>query len=107
MTIKVGDKIPDVTFMKATPNGPEPVESKDFFKGRKSFVDGVLRSPLVKALEGGSVGVLNVAATCAGAVHNAVGFSFSIERLKSAGVNAGSSTLQAPTAQAQCSEYRP
>jgi peroxiredoxin len=35
MTIKVGDKIPDVTFMKATPNGPEPVESKDFFKGRK------------------------------------------------------------------------
>ena len=35
MTIKVGDKIPDVTFMKATANGPEPVESKDFFKGRK------------------------------------------------------------------------
>ena len=41
--------------------------SYDFFKGRKSFVDGLLRSPLVKALEGGSVGVLNVAATCAGA----------------------------------------
>src|SRR5689334_23393258 len=35
MTIKVGDKIPDTTFMKATPNGPEPVEAKDFFKGRK------------------------------------------------------------------------
>src|SRR4051812_13722316 len=35
MTIKVGDKIPDVTFMKATANGPERAESKDFFKGRK------------------------------------------------------------------------
>ena len=35
MTIKVGDKIPDTTFMKATANGPEPVESSDFFKGRK------------------------------------------------------------------------
>jgi peroxiredoxin len=35
MTIKVGDKIPDTTFMKATANGPEPVESADFFKGRK------------------------------------------------------------------------
>jgi TRAP transporter 4TM/12TM fusion protein len=41
--------------------------SYDFFRGRKSFVEGFLRSPLVKALEGGSVGVLNVAATCAGA----------------------------------------
>jgi peroxiredoxin len=35
MTIKAGDKIPDTTFMKATANGPEPVESGDFFKGRK------------------------------------------------------------------------
>jgi peroxiredoxin len=35
MTIKVGDKIPDTTFMQATANGPEPVESADFFKGRK------------------------------------------------------------------------
>ena len=35
MTIKVGDKIPDTTFVKATANGPEPVESADFFKGRK------------------------------------------------------------------------
>ena len=35
MTIKVGDRIPDTTFMKATANGPEPVESADFFKGRK------------------------------------------------------------------------
>ena len=41
--------------------------SYDFFAGRKSIVDGLLRSPLVKAMEGGSIGVLNVAATCAGA----------------------------------------
>jgi TRAP transporter 4TM/12TM fusion protein len=41
--------------------------SYDFFAGKKSIVDGLLRSPLVKAMEGGSIGVLNVAATCAGA----------------------------------------
>ena len=41
--------------------------SDDFFAGKKSFVEGLLRSPLVKAMEGGSIGVLNVAATCAGA----------------------------------------
>ena len=47
------------------------------------------------------------AAMCAGAVHSAVGFKSWIERLSSSGLNAGSSTVQAPTAQAQCSEYRP
>jgi TRAP transporter 4TM/12TM fusion protein len=41
--------------------------SYDFLAGKKSIVDGLLRSPLVKAMEGGSIGVLNVAATCAGA----------------------------------------
>ena len=41
--------------------------SYDFLRGKMSFVDGFLRSPLMKAMEGGSVGVLNVAATCAGA----------------------------------------
>ena len=35
MTIKVGDRIPSVTFAKATENGPEGVSSDDFFKGRK------------------------------------------------------------------------
>ncbi len=39
----------------------------DFFRGRLSIKDGLLRSNLVKALEGGSVGVLNVAVTCAAA----------------------------------------
>ncbi|MEY3381801.1 MAG: hypothetical protein RL468_2399 [Pseudomonadota bacterium] len=40
--------------------------SYDFFRGRGSWRD-ILGSPLVKALEAGSLGVLNVAATCAGA----------------------------------------
>ena len=35
MSIKVGDKLPTVTFMKATSDGPQPVDSEDFFKGRK------------------------------------------------------------------------
>src|SRR4051812_35619395 len=47
------------------------------------------------------------AAMWAGAVHNAVGFKSLIERLRSSGLNAGSSTVHAPTAHAQCSEYRP
>lgn len=35
MTIKAGDRIPDVTFAKATADGPEQVASADFFKGRR------------------------------------------------------------------------
>jgi len=35
MTIKVGDRLPDTTFVKATDNGPEQVDSDSFFKGRK------------------------------------------------------------------------
>lgn len=35
MTIKVGDTLPNATFIKATENGPEPVESGAFFAGRK------------------------------------------------------------------------
>jgi peroxiredoxin len=35
MSINVGDKLPDVTFMKATPEGPQPVSSADFFSGRR------------------------------------------------------------------------
>lgn len=41
--------------------------SYDLFQGKGSFVDNVFRSPFVKAMEAGSIGVLNVAATCAGA----------------------------------------
>lgn len=35
MTIKVGDKIPEVTLTRMGENGPEPVSSKDLFAGKK------------------------------------------------------------------------
>jgi peroxiredoxin len=35
MTIQVGDRIPDMTLTKATDEGPKPVETRDFFAGRK------------------------------------------------------------------------
>jgi peroxiredoxin len=34
MTIKVGDKLPSVTLTQATAEGPKPVQSDDFFKGK-------------------------------------------------------------------------
>jgi TRAP transporter 4TM/12TM fusion protein len=41
--------------------------SYDLFTGKGSFSKNLFQSPFVKAMEAGSVGVLNVAATCAGA----------------------------------------
>jgi TRAP transporter 4TM/12TM fusion protein len=41
--------------------------SYDTLRGRTPFVRGMLDSGLLKALQGGSIAVLNVAATCAGA----------------------------------------
>ena len=41
--------------------------SYDLFTGKGSFAKNLFQSPFVKAMEGGSIGVLNVAATCAGA----------------------------------------
>ncbi len=35
MTISVGDTIPDVTMVKATPQGPQQIQSGEYFKGRK------------------------------------------------------------------------
>ena len=35
MTISKGDKLPDVALVKATENGPEKVQSGDYFKGKK------------------------------------------------------------------------
>lgn len=35
MTITVGDKLPDVKLTKATENGPEAVQSADYFKGKR------------------------------------------------------------------------
>jgi glutaredoxin/glutathione-dependent peroxiredoxin len=35
MTIAVGDKLPDVKLTKATADGPEAVQSSDYFKGKR------------------------------------------------------------------------
>ena len=35
MTIRVGDRLPQTTFVKATDTGPEQVDSEAFFKGRR------------------------------------------------------------------------
>jgi peroxiredoxin len=35
MTIKVGDKLPNVSFTEATAEGPKPVTTDDIFKGKK------------------------------------------------------------------------
>lgn len=35
MTISVGDKLPDVTLVKATAEGPQPVQSSEYFSGKK------------------------------------------------------------------------
>ncbi len=35
MTIAKGDRLPDVTLVKVTENGPEKVQSADYFKGKK------------------------------------------------------------------------
>ena len=35
MTISVGDKLPNVTMVKATAEGPQAVQSGDYFAGKK------------------------------------------------------------------------
>jgi peroxiredoxin len=35
MTISVGDRIPDMTLTKATAEGPQPIQTGDYFAGRK------------------------------------------------------------------------
>lgn len=35
MTIAVGDTIPDVKLVKATAEGPQPVQSSEYFKGKR------------------------------------------------------------------------
>jgi peroxiredoxin len=35
MAIQVGDRIPSVNLVKATPDGPQPVSSDDYFAGRR------------------------------------------------------------------------
>lgn len=35
MSIQVGDRLPSATLIKVTESGPEPVDTGDYFKGRK------------------------------------------------------------------------
>ena len=35
MSINVGDRLPKTSFVKATAEGPQPVDSEDFFRGRR------------------------------------------------------------------------
>ena len=35
MTIKVGDRIPNTTLTMVTPDGPQPIQTDDYFAGRK------------------------------------------------------------------------
>ena len=35
MTIQIGDRVPSVTLVKATPEGPQPVSSDEYFAGRR------------------------------------------------------------------------
>ena len=34
MTIQIGDRIPSATLSQGTPEGPKPVQTDEFFKGR-------------------------------------------------------------------------
>ncbi len=35
MTVSVGERIPNVTLMKATADGPQPISTEDYFRGRR------------------------------------------------------------------------
>jgi peroxiredoxin len=41
MTIQVGDRIPSATLLKASPEGPQPVSTDEFFAGRKVAIFSV------------------------------------------------------------------
>lgn len=41
MTIKAGDAIPDVSFTMMGASGPEPIEARDYFAGRKVLLFSV------------------------------------------------------------------
>jgi glutaredoxin/glutathione-dependent peroxiredoxin len=41
MTIKVGESLPNARFMFVTPDGPKPVETKDYFGGRTVVLFGL------------------------------------------------------------------
>ena len=41
MTVKVGDRLPNVSVRLVTPDGPKPVETKDYFAAKKVVLFGL------------------------------------------------------------------
>ena len=41
MSIQVGDRLPKATLVKATPDGPQPLDSEDYFAGRRVAIFSV------------------------------------------------------------------
>jgi glutaredoxin/glutathione-dependent peroxiredoxin len=41
MTIKVGDRLPNASVRLVTPDGPKPMETKDYFAGKKVVLFGL------------------------------------------------------------------
>ena len=41
MSISVGERLPKTTLVKATPDGPQPVDSEEFFRGRRVAIFSV------------------------------------------------------------------
>jgi len=56
-----------VSFLTSFLRSDTALFSYDLFRGKRPLLPLIFKSPFVKAMEGGSIGVLNVAATCAGA----------------------------------------
>ena len=56
-----------VSFLTSFLRSDTALFSYDLFRGKRPLLPLIFNSPFVKAMEGGSIGVLNVAATCAGA----------------------------------------
>jgi TRAP transporter 4TM/12TM fusion protein len=56
-----------ISFLTSFLHRDSALFSYDLFRGKGSIKDHIMQSGFVKALEGGSIGVLNVATTCAGA----------------------------------------
>jgi len=56
-----------VSFVTSFLRSDTALFSHDLFRGKRPILPLIFKSPFLKAMEGGSLGVLNVAATCAGA----------------------------------------
>ena len=41
MSIKVGERLPKATLVKATPDGPQPLDSEEYFRGRRIAIFSV------------------------------------------------------------------